>query len=189
MTVDKRLTPKQRREIRQKLREKEGKKKAVRLLNRPDFQFGPRLKGDINSDKIPRATEDPGSIMKKPMQWDYRSADCTGDWSWGSRAWSDEEWERIIHPHFSALENLSWGEIYAQRTGRGNRHKKNHDMSLWDIHTEAFNRWLDIGLDQYEILFRFRVGRIPRVWGYRIHSTFFLIWWDKKHKIYPVEVP
>lgn len=189
MTANKRLTRKELRLFREQEKKEKQEQKKIRLLNDPDFQIVPRLQEIITTEKTPRVGEDPGSIMTKLLQWDYGSADRSGDWSWGQeRNWSQVEWEEVIYPHFENLGQLTWAEVYAQRTGGKNRHKKNHDMALWDIHKEAFDRWLDIGLDQYETLFRFRIGSKPRIWGYKIHAKFFLIWWDREHKIYPTEV-
>jgi len=38
-----------------------------------------------------------------------------------------------------------------------------------------------------EELFRFRLGNLPRLWGFRIVNEFYLLWYDPKHEIYPIE--
>jgi len=88
----------------------------------------------------------------------------------------------------SEFQKLTWSELFAQRTGGKERHKKHHDMDVCDLEPEAFDRWCEIGLDEYDTAFRFRLGNKPRLWGYRIHAKFYLVWWDPTHKIYPTEV-
>jgi hypothetical protein len=189
MTVKQRSTRRQARQIREAIKETDQKEKNIRLLGRTNFQFTPRIQTHIDGEKTPRAIEDPGSIMQKLMEWSQENSDVEGIWSWGdNRQWSMQDWNNTIFPSLLQFERLTWAEIYAQRTGGRHRHKKNHDMDLNIIAAEAFDRWFELGLDDHETLFRFKLGNDPRLWGFKIHNKFFIVWWDKKHKIYPVEV-
>jgi hypothetical protein len=85
------------------------------------------------------------------------------------------------------FSNLAWADISAQTTGSGDRHKKHHDMDISQICREAQNRWQEIGLFQYDTIFRFRLSGTQRIWGYRILRKFWLVWWDPIHKIYPLD--
>ncbi len=38
-----------------------------------------------------------------------------------------------------------------------------------------------------EDLFRFRLGNLPRLWGFRIVNVFYLLWYDSEHEIYPIQ--
>lgn len=179
MTARERLTRKQKKTIKQQ-------EKKARLLSRPEFKITPRTQQNIEGGETPRAIEDPGSRMQKLMDWTKENADIVGAWSWGTRAWAEEDWDTIIHPNLSEFVKLTWAEIENQRTGpAGKRRQKHHDMDICDIAREAFDRWFDLGLDEYETIFRFRLRGRARLWGYRISSKFFLVWWDKNHDIYP----
>ena len=192
MTIEKRLTRKQKRELQQQVKKTHQLEKKARLLARPDFQFSPRIQRDIPDDRgNPRIGVDPGSIMDCLMEWSSSEADIIGAWSWGQpRKWDEDDWDNLIYPNLCEFQKLKWSEIYAQRTvGKKNKiHKKHHEMHVCDIDKEACERWNELGLDEYETMFRFRLGNKPRLWGYRIYIKYFLIWWDKFHKICPNEV-
>jgi uncharacterized phage-associated protein len=51
---------------------------------------------------------------------------------------------------------------------------------------EAQNRWIEIGLEEYDTAFRFRFANTVRAWGVRLEGHFYLVWWERHHKIYPV---
>ena len=188
MTDEKRLTPSQKKEQRRKVKDAHNNAKKARLLARPEFSRSPRVQADVPFEgKTPRVTQDPDSIMSCLMEWNRSQADRDGIWSWGQpRDWNEEDWHGIMHPNLCEFERLTWAEILAQETGNKKRHKKHHDMDVFDIIPEAGDRWLELGLEQYEKIFRFRLQGKPRLWGYKIRAKFFLIWWDKLHKIYPV---
>lgn len=187
MTDEERLTPKQKRELRQQFKEEQQQEKRARLLSRPEFQITPRIQ-TIPIDGQPRVVEDPGSIMRKMMEWNSDNADVEGSWPWGRiRQWADHDWHGLIYPNLCSFQDLTWSQILDQRTGRRNRHKKHHDMDVCTIRVEAVDRWLDLGLEEYDTIFRFRLLRKARLWGYRNGSKFFLIWWDEFHEIYPLD--
>jgi hypothetical protein len=191
MIDEKRLTPKQRREIRQKAKQLHQEEKNARLLNNPDFTLTPRTQKDVpGDDNTPRTEKDPDDITHCFMEWTQSEADVDGAWSWGhQRQWDQGDWDRIIYPGLCEFQRLTWSQICEQRTvGKRNTVKKKHyDMYVCDIHPEACKRWNEhLGLDQYETVFRFRLGNKPRLWGYKIRAKFFIIWWDKFHQIYPI---
>lgn len=184
----KRLTPKQKRSIREKIEKKEKEIKKARLLERPEFRKHARSLYEPTAGKYPKAQKNPDSIMHYNMQWCDDNADLEGKWSWGeTRQWSNEEWNNRILYNLNELSKLPWSEIYAQRTGGKERHKKHHDMSVELICDEAFKRWLDIGLEEYDTAFRFRFSNKQRLWGYRVFKVFNIVWWDPNHMIYPTE--
>jgi len=187
-----RLTPKQKKLRKQAKKRKLQAEKTARLLESPTFSRSPRSAEYIPEfRKAPRKKIDPGSIMSDLMRWCPLQADKEGDWSWGQpRQWSSEDWGQEILPKLNEFEKLKWSEIYAQRTGnkKKKRHKKHHDMAVCNIEREACDRWYEIGLEEHDTAFRFRLAGIRRLWGYRILAKFYLIWWDPYHKIYPVEV-
>jgi hypothetical protein len=190
MIPGKRLTPKEKREIRENANLEKQAAKTARLLDRPEYNFIPRIQEKVPApEKSPRAIMDPASIMSCLMNWSRLKSDTKGNWSWGQhRQWDDHEWNDEIHPKLLDFQKLTWAEIFAQRTGRKKRHKLHHEMDVCKLIPEACNRWSEIGLDEHETAFRFRLSGKRRLWGYKILAKFHLIWWDPEHKIYPMEI-
>lgn len=190
MKNEKGLTPSQKRVQKQQVKKAHQLEKKARLLNRPDFQTSPRTPQNFSiSAGSPRVGVNPDSIMSYLMEWSHLEADIDGSWSWGQpRLWDESDWDNTIHPNLSEFQKLTWADIYEQKTvGRRNKiKKKHHDMNVCDICPEACKRWNeDLELDEYEKVFRFRLGNLPRLWGYRIFTKFIIVWWDKYHKICP----
>jgi hypothetical protein len=133
--------------------------------------------------KNPKAVEQ-GSRYKAAMTWCISNADRADLWSWGEpRDWANEEWDRDIHPPMSELARLTWQEIDGHSSESG--HKMHHGHDVTDLIAEAQSRWSDLNLEQYDSVFRFRLGATKRAWGYVIQAHFFMVWWDRKHSIYP----
>lgn len=188
--VKKQLTPKQKRAIRTKVNKDKQNTKIARLLTRPEYRSSPRIQKVIPEfGKLPRLSNDPDSIMNCFMEWCPSRADVAGHWSWKQpRKWEEDDWNCNINPKLLEFQRLKWSEIFAQRTGTKKRHKLHHDMEVCKIITEACNRWNEIGLEEYDTAFRFRLAGKRRLWGYKTLAKFHLVWWDPHHKIYPVEV-
>ncbi len=188
--MSKKLTPKERRLIRQEENLKGERKKKASLLSRPEFKKIPRSAYSFETSKTPKAHKNPESIMQMTMRWCRKCADVAGEWSWGQeRQWSQKEWDETIEPFLKQFERLKWAEIYNQLTGEGKkskRRKKHHDMDVCDLCDEAVERWKEIGLEEFETSFRFRLGGTERLWGYRIKEKFKIVWWDPFHNIFPL---
>lgn len=144
-------------------------------------------------EKVARAEADPASIMRKRLSYklfDY--ADKAGAWSWGQdRNWCTPEARSgagcTVRNALAEMSRLTWSEVLDQTTGtKRRRRKKHHAQPLNSICEEAQERWTEINRTEEE-LFRFRVGGKARIWGVRLGATFFMVWWDAEHKIYPVE--
>ncbi|MFN7716465.1 MAG: hypothetical protein ACK5QS_13435 [Pseudanabaenaceae cyanobacterium] len=123
------------------------------------------------------------------LTWCTTVSDLQGKWSWQEpRCWTEEEWETQIHYHFSLLEKLTWSEILEQKTPakHGKSLRKNHHQELSSLVQEAQGRWIEIGLEEYDTAFRFRVASTIRAWGIKLQGHFYLVWWERYHKIYPV---
>jgi hypothetical protein len=124
------------------------------------------------------------------MTWCRTKSDVEGRWSWyEERLWTDEEWAIDILPSFKSLETSTWHEIlYEHKVSakRGKRVLKNHPQEIASLVEEAQSRWVDLGLDEFDTAFRFRFGGTVRAWGIKLQGHFFLIWWERNHKIYPV---
>lgn len=127
------------------------------------------------------------SRFSAKMTWCHTRADTKDHWSWGEpRAWTDQEWGEVISPMLNHLAQLTWQEIDACNSGSG--HKMHHGHELSDLIDEAQERWLELDLEQFDSVFRFRIGgQRSRAWGFILQAHFHLVWWDREHLIYPTD--
>jgi len=51
----------------------------------------------------------------------------------------------------------------------------------------AQRRLQHLSLDDFDELFRFRLGNKRRLWGILDGDVFYPLWWDADHKVYPLE--
>lgn len=138
------------------------------------------------AEKAPKAIKD-GSRFGSRVTWCIKKADREDAWSWGEpRDWDADEWGSIIHPALQQFEQLTWGEVdqFSSDTG----HKMHHGHEVGELIEEAQRRWQQLDLEQYDSLFRFRVGgQKRRAWGFIVQFHFHFVWWDREHSIYPAE--
>lgn len=136
--------------------------------------------------QTPKAIVD-GSRFDSHVTWCTTKADLQDSWSWGEpRKWSQEEWDTIIHPPFQQLEQLTWQEIDKLSSDTG--HKMHHGHEVGDLIDEAQKRWLQLNLEEFDSVFRFRLGgQKRRAWGFIVQAHFNFVWWDREHNIYPTE--
>ena len=162
-----------------------------RFAEEPKARSAPRLAPHLarelekERERTPVAMFD-GSRYAHRVTWCISCADQADQWSWGDlRAWEPKEWDETILPSFTQFSSLTWGEIDRQASDTG--HKLHHGHEIQDVCAEAQERWRQLGLDQYDSVFRFRLGNTKRAWGYILQAHFFMIWWDRTHSIYPTE--
>jgi hypothetical protein len=115
--------------------------------------------------------------------------DHAGSWSWEV---SPETLRKII-AFLTEMERLTWQEIRAQQTGgkkrRGAKHK---DIPVESLCAEAQQRLQELGIVEWECLFRFRTGNMERLWGVISDEeprVFYPIWWDPDHRVCPSKDP
>lgn len=162
--------------------------KSARLRAEPDAH-SVRSEYAKEAPKEARAGANPGSIFQMKMEWTVDEADRVGTWSWGvNREWGDEIWATELQPKLAQFAELSWAEIAKQNYGNdGKRRALHHDMPTDSICPEAQTRLDDLERDRPEVLFRFRLGNLPRLWGTRTVNKFEVLWYDPTHQIYPVD--
>lgn len=150
----------------------------------------PRLAPHLQREAIkePRVTVTAHRYQQR-MTWCHAKSDQVGQWTWGDpRAWTDEEWNVTIQPNLDHLSKLSWKEIEQMSSGSGRRRKTHHSHEIEDLVGEAQRRWVEIGLEQFDKIFRFRIGgQKCRAWGFIVQAHFHLVWWDRTHKIFPTD--
>ena len=158
----------------------------------PSINDAPRLAPHLaravaaEAERTPRAIQD-GSRFGSRVTWCRSKADQRDHWSWGEpRQWNQEEWDSIIHPPFKQFEQLTWQEIDQFSSDCG--HKMHHGHEVGDLIEEAQDRWRQLDLEQYDSVFRFRLGgQKCRAWGFIVQAHFHFVWWDRQHSIYPTE--
>lgn len=112
--------------------------------------------------------------------------DHAGSWSWAA---VDEAALRQITAFLSEMERLTWTEIQSQMThSKKGSHRKHHTTPLALLCSEAQERLRTLRLDDVDELFRFRLGNLRRLWGViDADGTFYPVWWDPQHKVYPAD--
>jgi hypothetical protein len=153
----------------------------------PDKFIRSSVKPELS--KIPRSAS-PDNHKDYYFAWCDTHADIEGSWSWNeSRQWTDVEYAEIIKPQMVSHNNNSWNELELKTyNGKGGfRKRSNKYQSLASLCNEAQIRWFDLEiLSQFEELFRFRLGTDRRVWGIRILHHFYLVWYERDHRICPL---
>jgi len=144
-----------------------------------------RLRVSPSAERRPRVGVDPGSIFDMMMTWTDAQADRAESWSWGQgREWGKDVWNGIIHPKLIEWAKLRWKEIDHANTKNG--HKMHHSMACDILCEESQLRLMELG-HSGESIFRFRLGSLRRLWGFRIVGEFQILWFDPEHRIYPTD--
>jgi hypothetical protein len=140
-------------------------------------------------EKNPRIPIPVDNYKNTLFEWCITRADREGRWSWGeTREWSDEEYLEEIEGNFNNLLGNNWIQIETAtyNGAHGQRKLLNKYQQIEYLCPEAQGRWNnDLDLGQFDQLFRFRRGGKKRIWGVRLYNHFFLIWYERKHKICP----
>lgn len=114
----------------------------------------------------------------------YLDMESYPDWSWVNY---DSEIHEVIE-FLKNMSNLTWNEIMNQRTGNDGRRQKHHFQEFHTIIPEANKIIKKFKYDEvFENLFRFRLGGVHRLWGFLKNGVFYVLWWDRDHKIYPID--
>ena len=147
-----------------------------------------------DSIKKPRLTTDPTEAFAHlHVTWCSTNSDTEGEWTWGeSRNWSEKEWDTDIVAGLDEIKRNTWHDVifnHKVKVGRKKKKKlvaKHHSQEVSTLCAEAQERWKQQDLTEYDTAFRFRFGGTKRAWGIRLGGHFYLIWWERLHKIYPV---
>jgi hypothetical protein len=155
-------------------------------LTNSNPRLAPHLQRLVANERTPKAHKN-GSHFAVKVTWCTSKGDTVGAWSWKEhRAWSAMEFDSDIKPQMDHFTQLTWAEVDGLNSGT--QHKMHHHHEVGDIIPEAQDRWREIGLEEYDTLFRFRLGAKKRLWGFIAQGHFHAVWWDRVHAIYPVHV-
>ncbi len=108
-----------------------------------------------------------------------------GSWSWAA----DTATMVKIAKFLGEMERLTWSQIRAQMTGSAKRRGALHkSIPIYSLAKEARDRLTELSLDDWDELFRFRLGNMERLWGIVVPDdppVFYAIWWDAGHSVCP----
>jgi len=102
-------------------------------------------------------------------------------WSWGIQ----EAPLRKIVAFLTEMERLTWAQVRAQLTGGSRRGPKHKAIPVDHLCPVAQRRLRELQLDDFEEMFRFRLGNMERLWGMILDGVFYPVWWDQDHKVCP----
>ena len=161
--------------------------KVPMVQSLPNSEKMIRLEKELEDLRVPKQPKETENISMRDllMTWCARKADREGQWSWGEpRDWDEEENQFILRG-LNGLEGKQWYEILSLAAGNGRRMHHGHQVT--ELHDDAVERWIELELDQFDEIFRFRLGNMKRAWGIVLQGHFYMVWWERRHMIYPVE--
>ncbi|EGR2744416.1 TPA: hypothetical protein JG812_003956 [Vibrio parahaemolyticus] len=161
--------------------------RVPRIQFMPDIEKMPLTQASLEDLDVPKQpkTNVSGSRFGYKMTWCARKADLDGKWVWGEeRIWSEQEWSNVICSAMNSLQGSDWSEIQKMTSDTG--HLMHHEHDISDLCDAAVERWIELELDQFDTPFRFRLGNKKRAWGIELQGHFYMIWYEREHKIYPV---
>lgn len=121
---------------------------------------------------------------KSLLSVNYDNADLIGKWSWNiERDWKKDSRSlgiiQLFHRDYH--EKKTWGEIKREVTKGKQKHVY---YPKCKITKEAQQRMMDIKMDDFENVFRFRLLHDFRFYGVVSTNVFLALWHDPAHKIY-----
>jgi hypothetical protein len=164
---------------------REDKKPKAKKGNKPSSP-GPRAysKG-VDLVKGPRARLHTESAEGRPLiSFQYADRQYDGEWSWPTG-----EEAHVVLDALIEFSKSTWAELATQQTGPPHKRRpKHHSEPLGALCKEAQGRLSDLHLDEIveEELFRFRLTGTGRLWGIKIGHVFYVLWWDRDHKVRPL---
>lgn len=160
--------------------------KKLRQLEDPNSFKRVAEIADVNPRKVVVEATPARSCL---MEWTREQVDVEGQWPWGARSCLNEDWDGELHPFLIEYSSKTWLEIYDERTGPAHRRRQKHcSYEVTQICDDAQYRLLELGRDDVDTIFRFRVAGAKRLYGIQQEHVFFVLWWDPTHKIYETEV-
>jgi len=103
--------------------------------------------------------------------------DLNGAWGW-SNIQSKDSLVEIVEK-LKNYESMTWSEI--------EKINNSHLIPINKISKKARERLIERELGDLETLYSFRLSGRERLWGNRDNEAFYIIWWDPKHTVYPVQ--
>ena len=128
----------------------------------------------------------PAEIDSKNFRWEASTIDYeyAGSWDWKIEPKEAKDLLELL----GSLQESTWKQVKDLRFNSKNKSRQlHHSEKVTVICKEAQERLDQIGLGDQEELYRLRHGNTVRVWGYRNGTIFYILWYDRNHKVYPQE--
>ncbi|GAA0403244.1 hypothetical protein GCM10009530_64050 [Microbispora corallina] len=156
--------------------------------------FPPSRIPESDKPAVPRRlqsvhTDGTNNDQRKPVwRLSLLDRDHDGSWSWAI----DGATLLTIVDFLRDMEKLTWKEIKLQQAATSRKVRaRHHGQAVETLCQEARDRLNELGLDDCDELFRFRVkDQKGRLWGILSNESprvFYPIWWDAEHEVYPVD--
>lgn len=113
-----------------------------------------------------------------PVLWSFAYFDQY-DWRQNDRSNNPHVGFAEVAQKLREYSNRTWNEIKADK-------KRDHPAEPHELCKAAQERLLHIGLDDVDVLFRFRFSARQRLWGYQCNQHFVVLWWDPDHQVWPM---
>jgi len=130
-------------------------------------------------DNIPRRLQDPTSFDDSNFSWRVHNGFI--DYEHPEFGWYQVKilyFLKNIVQKLQSYEGQKWHDI------KRNRHC--HPWGVDEIPRECLHRLEERQIDITE-LYQIPLGSMPRIIGYKYGATFYLMWWDAKHKFCPTK--
>lgn len=149
---------------------------------------GGRPKGAVpaGAGRQIRAETPPSTAQEKPT-FCFAHVDRDANELWAFNP-SGEHLIEIVE-FIGLMGQTTWAQIEAMRTGRKDRHRKHHSQNVDTFGSQAQKDFHSAHLGERfgHDMFRFRLSGEKRLWGFRDHGVFRVIWWDPEHKVCVVD--
>lgn len=117
--------------------------------------------------------------------------DRDGSWSWKiDRDWHKTPKKIEVETFLAEYDQVkTWRDVAEEKcAGKEEAVKKKHVFyPLSAIVKEAQDRIIDLKLDDYDEIFRFRLANKERLYGFVNGATFVTVWFDPTHEICPTD--
>lgn len=118
--------------------------------------------------------------------------DQTPVWSFWRCDFEHDRWGIGLHNRYlpellrrlKAFEGMKWKEILSDTAGR-NSNTKNHIVAVSDLDKKVQKRLEELKLDDFDEICSLTITGVRRLWGIVIDGTFYVVWFDVNHEIYP----
>lgn len=142
----------------------------------------PRYKLYPPEGKQPRIGNEPPSDADANFVW--RVNDRYIDYDFSELGWCNCDSLTLLKDvikELQAHEGLTWQKVREKS-------KHNHPWRFDELPGSLQARLTERQLDYLPELYQICLASKPRIWGFKDIATYFLIWYDPRHKGYPIKV-
>ena len=128
----------------------------------------------------------PSSRNGVRMTWATDGEDRVDAWSWGEhRDWYLTVGQEFIDAFLRSCSQKTWSELEIETAGDDTRNKT---YPLDALCKEARDRLEALEKDDRDVIFRFRMSNLERLYGFIENSVFKTLWYDRIHKVCPSDL-